>query len=185
MIAGPGELIFFNDAWTKKKDSNKRKPYIGRQLIEKNKTMNDEKLENQNKLNKDFVRTSLATEFSFNFESKMWENGMKEYDHKDLQFVSSVITTGIEPGSNQECRRNLKDIIGFIRGWENEEQLSMHFQSSDETNGCKLVTASIRKPGAYACSSKDKKSRLSRHIIKGGSDYRLEFGRFLHLSYTT
>ena len=127
------------------------------------------------------VLTLLATEFSFNFESKMWENGEKKYDHKDLQFVTSVLTTGIEPGSNQECRQNLKDIIGFIRGWRNDEQLSMHFLSSDESDGCKndsFVTASTLKPGAYACSSKDHTSRFdSRYIIKGASEYRLEFWR--------
>ena len=179
MIAGPGHLTFFNDAWMQKTDSNGSKTNTGREQIDKNKTMTEEKLENQKTFNKDFVRISLATEFSFNFESKMWENGEKKYDHKDLQFVSSVLTTGIEPGSNQECRQNLKDIIGFIRGWRNEEQLSMHFLSSDESDGCKndsFVTASTLKPGAYACSSKDHTSRFdSRYIIKGTSEYRLEF----------
>ena len=172
MIAGPGELTFFNDAWMQAKDSNERITNIGRQQIEKNKTISDEKFENQNKFKKDFVQTRLATEFSFNFESKMWENGAEKYSHKDLQFVSSVQTIGIKQGSNQECRQNLKDIIGFIRGWKNEEQLSMHFLSSDETDGCKLNIASTRRPGGYACSSKDHTSRLSRHIIKQGSEYR-------------
>ena len=172
MIAGPGELTFFNDAWMQAKDSNERKTNTGRQQIEKNKTMSDEKFENQNKFKKDFVQTLLATEFSFNFESKTWENGEEKYNHKDLQFVSSVLTIGIEQGSNQECRQNLKDIIGFIRVWKNEEQLSMHFLSSDETDGCKVITASTRKPGGYACSSKDHTSRLSQHIIKEGSEYR-------------
>ena len=165
-------MTFFNDAWMQAKDSNERKTNIGRQQIEKNKTMSDEKFENQNKFKKDFVQTLLATEFSFNFESKMWENGEEKYNHKDLQFVSSVLTIGIEQGSNQECRQNLKDIIGFIRVWKNEEQLSMHFLSSDETDGCKVITASTRKPGGYVCSSKDQTSRLSRHIIKKGSEYR-------------
>ena len=178
MIAGPGELTFFNDAWMQAKDSNERKTNIGRQQIEKNKTMSDEKFENQNKFKKDFVQTLLATEFSFNFESKMWENGEKKYDNKDLQFVSSVVTTGIEPGSNQECRQNLEDIIGFIRGWKNEERPLMLFLSSDESEGCKndSFTASTLKSGAYACSSKDQTSRIdSRTIIKGASEYRLEF----------
>ena len=172
MIAGPGELTFFNDAWMQAKDSNERITNIGRQQIEKNKTISDEKFENQNKFKKDFVQTRLATEFSFNFESKMWENGAEKYSHKDLQFVSSVQTIGIKQGSNQECRQNLKDIIGFIRGWKNEEQLSMHFLSSDETDGCKLNIASTRRPGGYACSSKDHTSRWSRFIIKEGSEYR-------------
>ena len=179
MIAGPGQLTFFNDAWMQKTDLNGSKTNTGREQIDKNTTMTEEKMENQKTFNKDFVRISLATEFSFNFESKMWENGEKKYDHKDLQFVSSVLTTGIEPGSNQECRQNLKDIIGFIRGWKNEEQLSMNFLSSDESDGCKndsFVTASTLKPGAYACSSKDHTSRIdSRYIIKGASEYRLEF----------
>ena len=172
MIAGPGELTFFNDAWMQAKDSNERITNIGRQQIEKNKTISDEKFENQNKFKKDFVQTRLATEFSFNFESKMWENGAEKYSHKDLQFVSSVQTIGIKQGSNQECRQNLKDIIGFIRGWKNEEQLSMHFLSSDETDGCKRNIASTRRPGGYACSSKDHTSRWSRFIIKEGSEYR-------------
>ena len=113
MIAGPGELTFFNDAWIKAKDSNERKTNNGRQKIEKNKTMTDEKFENQNKFNK---YHTLATEYSFNFESQMWENGAEKYSHQDLQFVSSVQTIGIKQGSNQECRQNLNDIIGFIRG---------------------------------------------------------------------
>ena len=124
-------------------------------------------------------RQHLATEFSFDFESKMWENGEKKYNHKDLQFVSSVVTIGIEPGSNQECRQNLQDIIGFIRGWKNEEKLVMHLVSSDESDGCKsdgYVKTSTRKPGAYACSSKDHTSRIdSQYIIKRGSEYRPEF----------
>ena len=106
------------------------------------------------------------------------QNGEKKYDHKDLRFVSSVVTTGIEPGSNQECRQNLKDIIGFIRGWKNEEHLVMHFLSSDESEGCKndSFTASTLKPGAYACTSKDHTSQIdSQTIIKGASEYRLEF----------
>ena len=151
MIAGPGELTFFNDAWMQAKDSNERITNIGRQQIEKNKTISDEKFENQNKFKKDFVQTRLATEFSFNFESKMWENGAEKYSHKDLQFVSSVQTIGIKQGSNQECRQNLNDIIGFIRGWKNEEQLSMHFLSSDETDGCNFNIPSTRKPGGYVC----------------------------------
>ena len=177
MIAGPGQLTFFNDAWMQKKDSNGSKTNTGREQIDKNKTMTEDKLENQNKINNDFVRLSLATEFSFNFESKMWENGGKKYDHKDLQFVSSVVTAGIEPGSNQECRENLEDIIGFIRGWKNEERPLMLFLSSDESEGCKNdVTASTLKPGAYACSSKDHTSGIdSRTIIKEASEYRLEF----------
>ena len=178
MIAGPDQLSFFNDAWTQKKDSNGSKTNTGREQIDKDKTMTEEKFENKNKINNDFVRISLATEFSFNFESKMWENGEKKYDNKDLQFVSSVVTTGIEPGSNQECRQNLEDIIGFIRGWKNEERLLMLFLSSDESEGCKndSFTASTLKPGAYACSSKDQTSRIdSRRIIKGASEYRLEF----------
>ena len=78
MIAGPGQLTFFNDAWMQAKDSNERITNIGRQQIEKNKTISDEKFENQNKFKKDFVQTRLATEFSFNFESKMWENGAEK-----------------------------------------------------------------------------------------------------------
>ena len=166
MIAGPGELTFFNDAWINAKDSNERKTNTGRQQIVKNKTMSDEKFDNQN----EFER--LATEYSFNFESKMWENGAEKYSHQDLQFVSSVQIIGIKQGSNQECRKNLKDIIGFIRGWKSEEQLSMHFLSSDETDGCKLLTASTRSAGGYACSSGDHTSRLPRHIINEGSEYR-------------
>ena len=160
-IAGPGQLTFFNDVWIQKKDSNGSKTNTCRQQMDKNKTI------------------QLATEFSFNFQSKRWENGKTNYDHKNLQFVSSVLTTGIEPGSNQECRQNLEDIIGFIRGWKNEEQLAMRFLSSDESDGCKsdsFVTASTQKPGAYACSVKDQTSRIdSRYIINEASDYRLEF----------
>ena len=169
VIAGPDELAFFNDAWIKAKDLNERKANNGRQKIEKNKTMSDEKFENQNKFNE---YHELATEYSFDFESKMWENGAEKYSHQDLQFVSSVQIIGIKQGSDQECRQNLKDVIGFYRGWKNEEQLSMHFLSSDETDGCKLITASTRKPGGYTCSSKDNPSRLSRNIINEGSEYR-------------
>lgn len=61
VIAGPGELTFFNDAWMQAKDSNERITNIGRQQIEKNKTISDEKFENQNKFKKDFVQTRLAT----------------------------------------------------------------------------------------------------------------------------
>ena len=157
------------------KDSNERKKNTGRQQIEINKTMSNEKFEKQNKFNK---YHTLATEYSFNFESQMWENGAEKYSHQDLQFVSSVQIIGIKQGSNQECRQNLNDIIGFIRGWENEEQLLMHFLSSDETDGCKLITASTRKPGGYVCLSKD--HRLSPQIIKEGSEYRLEFENFLN-----
>ena len=86
-IAGPEQLKHFNDAWANK---------------------------NKNKSDDQVVR--VLTDFSFNFTSKKWTNGKNKYDHDDLKFISSVITAGIEQHSDLECRHNLIDIIGFVRG---------------------------------------------------------------------
>ena len=82
------ELKNFNDAWRNKNESK----------------LNDGKV----------VR--LLTDFSFNFTSKKWENGKTKYDHDEIKFISSVVTAGIDRHSDLECRRNLNDIIGFVKG---------------------------------------------------------------------
>ena len=56
------------------------------------------------------------TDFSFNFTSKKWENQIVKYNYKDLKFISSVVTAGIERHTDLECRYNLNDIIGFRSG---------------------------------------------------------------------
>lgn len=86
-IAGPDEFKHFNDAWTNKNDS---------------------------KSDDQVVR--LLTDLSFNFTSRKWENGIQKYDHDDLKFISTIKTAGILRYSDLECRHNLIDIIGFVRG---------------------------------------------------------------------
>ena len=87
-IAGPMELKHFNDAWANRNDNE----------------TNDSQMMN------------FLTDLSFNFTSKKWENQFVKYDHKDLKFISSVVTAGIERHSDLECRYNLNDIIGFRSG---------------------------------------------------------------------
>lgn len=86
-ITGPNEFKYLNDAWTNKNDS---------------------------KSDDQVVR--LLTDFSFNFTSRKWENGIQKYDHDDLKFISTIKTAGIERHSDLECHHNLIDIIGFVRG---------------------------------------------------------------------
>lgn len=87
-IAGPMELKHFNDAWANQNDNE----------------TNDSQMMN------------FLTDLSFNFTSKKWENQIVKYNHKDLKFISSVVTAGIERNSDLECRYNLNDIIGFRNG---------------------------------------------------------------------
>ena len=69
---------------------------------------------NKNENKSDDQMERVMTDFSFNFTSKKWANGKNKYDHDNLKFISSVTTAGRH--SDLECRHNLIDIIGFIRG---------------------------------------------------------------------
>ena len=82
------ELEHFNDAWANRNDSQ----------------TNDSRM------------MTFLTDLSFNFIPKKWENQIVKYDHKDLKFISSVVTAGIERYSDLECRHTLNDIIGFRVG---------------------------------------------------------------------
>ena len=120
------ELKHFNDAWANQND-----------------------YETNDSQTMDFL-----TDLSFNFTSKKWENQIVKYDHKDLKFITTVVTAGIERHSDLECRdRNLNDIIGF-RSFNNHENLMMIFLSSDENFACQDMSVSIHKPGAYVCAIK-------------------------------